>query len=178
MDYVLDPTYYGGKCEYVYNGEWRKFTYDAFCESLQYRDDEKNYRKPYNYHSYRFVVLLNCSLLRHVTSWSAFAQRCILSQLFDLFQADGTSEGSEEYYEDAVDFLKARKKSSSSNAGVSFGISFVEVGVSGSREREFLQNITQFRSQVGSIDPQADLFCHKYNNTFMFLIIFSLVKQR
>lgn len=53
---VLDPKYFGGKCEYVYNGEWRKFTYESFCESLQYRDDEKNYRKPYNYHTYRFVV--------------------------------------------------------------------------------------------------------------------------
>lgn len=171
MDYVLDPTYYGGKCEYVYNGEWRKFTYDALCESLQYRDDEKNYRKPYNYHSYRFVVLQNCSLLRRVTSLSAFAQRCILSPFFDLFQAEATSEGSEEYYDDAVEFLKARKRSSSSNAGVTFGIYYVEAGVSGSREREFLQNITQLRSQVGSIDPQADLFCHKYDHTFIFFIL-------
>lgn len=56
VDPVLDPMYFGGKCEYVYNGEWRKFIYDSFCENLQYRDDEKNYRKPYNYHTYRFVV--------------------------------------------------------------------------------------------------------------------------
>lgn len=56
VDPVLDSSYFGGKCEYVYNGEWRKFTYESFCESLQYRDDEKNYRKPYNYHTYRFVV--------------------------------------------------------------------------------------------------------------------------
>lgn len=57
VDQVLDPHYFGGKCEYVYNGEWRKFTYDALCEQLGYNKDEKNYRKPYNYHSYRFVVL-------------------------------------------------------------------------------------------------------------------------
>lgn len=56
MDQVLDPKYFGGKCEYVYNGEWSKLMYDAFCESLQYNEDEKNYRKPYNYHTYRFVV--------------------------------------------------------------------------------------------------------------------------
>lgn len=57
MDYVLDYKYYGGKCEYVYNGEWRKFTYESFCESLDFNDLDKNFRKPYNYHAYRFVVL-------------------------------------------------------------------------------------------------------------------------
>lgn len=56
VDPVLDPKYYGESCEYVYNGEWRKFTYDAFCEGLTYNAEEKNFRKPYNYHSYQFVV--------------------------------------------------------------------------------------------------------------------------
>uniref|UniRef100_A0AAY5KAT8 MACPF domain-containing protein n=1 Tax=Esox lucius TaxID=8010 RepID=A0AAY5KAT8_ESOLU len=56
VDQILDPEYYGGKCEYVYNGEWRKLMYDAFCENLQYNEDEKYYRKPYNFHSYRFVA--------------------------------------------------------------------------------------------------------------------------
>lgn len=56
VESVLDSKYFGGKCEYVYNGEWRKFIYDSFCENLHYRDDEKNYRKPYNFHTYRFVV--------------------------------------------------------------------------------------------------------------------------
>ncbi|TDH06285.1 hypothetical protein EPR50_G00129220 [Perca flavescens] len=56
VDHVLDPSYFGGACEYVYNGEWRKFIYDAFCENLHYNEDEKNYRKPYNYHTYRFVA--------------------------------------------------------------------------------------------------------------------------
>ncbi|KAG7462025.1 hypothetical protein MATL_G00197580 [Megalops atlanticus] len=52
---TIDPTYYGGVCEYVYNGEWRKLVYDAFCENLYYNDDEKYYRKPYNFHTYRFM---------------------------------------------------------------------------------------------------------------------------
>ncbi|KAL3054703.1 hypothetical protein OYC64_017608 [Pagothenia borchgrevinki] len=56
VDHVLDPKYFGGKCEYIYNGEWRKFLYDAFCENLHYNEDEKNYRKPYNYHTYHLVA--------------------------------------------------------------------------------------------------------------------------
>ncbi|KAM7401133.1 hypothetical protein PAMA_005360 [Pampus argenteus] len=56
VDHVLDPKYFGGKCEYVYNGEWRKFVYDSFCENLRYNEDEKNYRKPHNYHTYHFVA--------------------------------------------------------------------------------------------------------------------------
>ncbi|MEQ2249623.1 hypothetical protein ILYODFUR_031297 [Ilyodon furcidens] len=56
MNQVLDPKYFGGKCEYVYNGDWSKLMYDTFCESLQYNEDEKNYRKPYNYLTYRFVA--------------------------------------------------------------------------------------------------------------------------
>ncbi|CAL8370243.1 unnamed protein product [Boreogadus saida] len=53
---VLDHQYFGGRCEYVYNGEWRKFTYDAMCENLSYNDELKNFRKPYNYHTYRFMA--------------------------------------------------------------------------------------------------------------------------
>ncbi|XP_020506124.1 complement component C8 alpha chain isoform X2 [Labrus bergylta] len=116
VDRVLDPKYFGGKCEYVYNGDWRKFIYDSFCENLHYNEDEKNYRKPYNYHAYRFV-------------------------------AEATSEGSHEYYENLVDLLTARKKTKSSNAGVTVGIYYVEGGLRGSTESEFLQNITQHKSQ-------------------------------
>lgn len=65
VDHVLDSKYFGGKCEYVYNGEWRKFTYDSFCENLHYNEEEKNYRKPYNYHAYRFVVR-NCISVFHL----------------------------------------------------------------------------------------------------------------
>nr|XP_033505748.1 complement component C8 alpha chain [Epinephelus lanceolatus] len=116
VDHVLDLRYFGGRCEYIYNGEWRKFTYDAFCENLHYNADEKNYRKPYNYHTYQFV-------------------------------AEATSEGSHEYYEDVVGLLNARKTMRSSSGGVSVGIYYVEVGLSGSRESEFLKNITQHKSQ-------------------------------
>ncbi|XP_077414742.1 complement component C8 alpha chain [Vanacampus margaritifer] len=116
VDHVLDPKYFGGKCEYVYNGEWRKFTYDSFCENLHYNEDEKNYRKPYNYHTYRFV-------------------------------AEATSEGSGEYYNNVASLLKARKTMSSFNAGVTVGIYYAEVGLSGSTESEFLRNISQHKSQ-------------------------------
>ncbi|XP_040911937.1 complement component C8 alpha chain [Toxotes jaculatrix] len=116
MDHVLDPRYFGGKCEYVYNGDWRKFTYDAFCENLHYNEENKNYRKPYNYHAYRFV-------------------------------AEATSEGSHEYYDDMVSLLKARKTMSSYNAGVTVGVYYVEGGLQGGAESEFLSNITKYNSQ-------------------------------
>ncbi|KAM9791022.1 complement component C8 alpha chain [Syngnathus typhle] len=116
VNHILDPKYFGGECKYVYNGEWRKFTYDAFCENLHYNEDEKNYRKPYNYHVYRFV-------------------------------AEATSEGTQEYYSNVVSLLKARKTMRSFNAGVSVGIYYVEVGLSGSKESEFLRNISQYKSQ-------------------------------
>ncbi|XP_013768571.1 complement component C8 alpha chain [Pundamilia nyererei] len=116
MDHVLDPRYFGGECEYVYNGEWRKFTYDAFCENLHYNEDEKNYRKPYNYHTYHFM-------------------------------AQASSKGSSEYFDDMLSLLKARKTVSSSKSGFTFGISHVEVGLGGSSENTFLNNITQFKSQ-------------------------------
>ncbi|XP_041805773.1 complement component C8 alpha chain [Chelmon rostratus] len=116
VDHVVDQSYFGGECEYVYNGEWRKFIYDSFCENLHYNEDEKNFRKPYNYHTYRFV-------------------------------AEATSEGSQEYFSDVMSLLKARKDMSSSSGGVSVGIYYVEVGLSGSQESEFLRNITQYKSQ-------------------------------
>ncbi|XP_061695044.1 complement component C8 alpha chain isoform X2 [Syngnathoides biaculeatus] len=116
VNHVLDPKYFGGKCEYVYNGEWRKFTYDSFCENLHHNEDEKHYRKPHNYHTYRFV-------------------------------AEATSEGTQEYYSDAVSLLNARKTMSSFNAGVTVGVYYVQVGLSGSEESEFLKNISRHKSQ-------------------------------
>lgn len=56
VNHVLDHKYFGGVCEYIYNGEWRALTYDSFCEHLYYNDDEKHFRKPYNFLSYRMVV--------------------------------------------------------------------------------------------------------------------------
>ncbi|KAF5893787.1 complement component C8 alpha chain, partial [Clarias magur] len=53
---VLDHNYFGGICDYIYNGEWRELTYDSFCEHLHYSDDEKYFRKPYNFLSYRMLA--------------------------------------------------------------------------------------------------------------------------
>lgn len=116
VDPVLDPSYYGESCEYVYNGEWNKMTYDAFCEKLTYNAAEKNFRKPYNYHTYQFV-------------------------------AEAASEGTNEYYEDMVSLLEARKTEHSANFGVSVGVMYVEVGLSSSVETQFVQNITKYKSQ-------------------------------
>lgn len=56
---VYDVRYYGGQCETVYNGEWRELRYDPTCERLYYGDDEKYFRKPYNFLKYHFEVSLN-----------------------------------------------------------------------------------------------------------------------
>ncbi|NWU28575.1 CO8A protein, partial [Dyaphorophyia castanea] len=53
---VYDPGFFGGLCEYVYNGEWRELQYDAACERLSYGEDEKYFRKPYNFHLYQFLA--------------------------------------------------------------------------------------------------------------------------
>ncbi|NXC26807.1 CO8A protein, partial [Campylorhamphus procurvoides] len=54
--FVYDHQYFGGQCEYVYNGEWRELKYDAVCERLYYGDDEKYFRKPFNFHIYQFLA--------------------------------------------------------------------------------------------------------------------------
>ncbi|XP_008051240.1 complement component C8 alpha chain [Carlito syrichta] len=54
---VYDATYYGGQCETVYNGEWRELRYDPACEHLYYGEDEKYFRKPYNFLKYHFEAL-------------------------------------------------------------------------------------------------------------------------
>lgn len=77
-------------------------------------------------------------------------------------QAEATSQGSHEYYEDVVDLLNARKESSSANAGVTVGIYYVEAGIKGSSESEFLKNITQYSSQVSCVDPQVDFLCDRF----------------
>ncbi|XP_036208222.1 complement component C8 alpha chain [Myotis myotis] len=58
---VYDARYYGGQCETVYNGEWRELRYDSTCERLYYGDDEKYFRKPYNFLMYRFEALADTS---------------------------------------------------------------------------------------------------------------------
>lgn len=81
----------------------------------------------------------------------------VFDRIFDLLQAEATSEGSHEYYNDVVDLLKARKETSSFNAGVTLSVYYVDLGLKGSREDEFIRNITQYSSQVSCvIDLQVD----------------------
>jgi complement component 8 subunit alpha len=61
---VYDARYYGGQCETIYNGEWRELRYDPACERLYYGDDEKYFRKPYNFLKYHFEVSLNSNTFR------------------------------------------------------------------------------------------------------------------
>ncbi|XP_006919311.1 complement component C8 alpha chain [Pteropus alecto] len=58
---VYDARYYGGQCETVYNGEWRELRYDSACEHLYYGDDEKYFRKPYNFLTYHFEARADTS---------------------------------------------------------------------------------------------------------------------
>lgn len=44
--------------------------------------------------------------------------------------------------------LNARKETKSSSGGVTVGVYYVEVGLSGSQESEFLRNLTQHKNQV------------------------------
>ncbi|XP_053432158.1 complement component C8 alpha chain isoform X2 [Nycticebus coucang] len=59
---VYDASYYGGQCEMVYNGEWRELRYDPSCERLYYGEDEKYFRKPYNFLKYHFEALANTGM--------------------------------------------------------------------------------------------------------------------
>ncbi|XP_036877869.1 complement component C8 alpha chain isoform X1 [Manis javanica] len=59
---VYDARYSGGQCEPVYNGEWRELRYDPTCERLYYGDDEKYFRKPYNFLKYHFEALADTRL--------------------------------------------------------------------------------------------------------------------
>lgn len=62
---MYDARYSGGQCEPVYNGEWRELRYDPTCERLYYGDDEKYFRKPYNFLKYHFEVSLKGALTGH-----------------------------------------------------------------------------------------------------------------
>ncbi|NWQ77166.1 CO8A protein, partial [Columbina picui] len=78
--YVYDPHFFGGHCEYVYNGEWRELKYDAACEHLYYGDDEKFFRKPYNFHIYQFLA--------HADSGFTFEFYDDSKDLLDALQSD------------------------------------------------------------------------------------------
>ncbi|XP_009867942.1 PREDICTED: complement component C8 alpha chain isoform X2 [Apaloderma vittatum] len=78
--YIYDPNFFGGHCEYVYNGKWRELKYDAACEHLYYGDDEKYFRKPYNFHIYQFLA--------HADSGFAFEFYDDLKDLLDALKSD------------------------------------------------------------------------------------------
>lgn len=155
MDYILDYKYYGGKCEYVYNGDWRRFTYESVCENLGFNDQDKNFRKPYNYHAYRFVVR-SFSFLFFLKNFHDWAK--IFWHKVNLLQAQARSEGSYEYYDDMVSMLNARQTTNSANRGHTVGIYHVEVGVHKGTEAKFLKNITKYQSQVRPIDARIGMF--------------------
>uniref|UniRef100_A0A8D0FH63 Complement C8 alpha chain n=1 Tax=Strix occidentalis caurina TaxID=311401 RepID=A0A8D0FH63_STROC len=78
--YIYDPNFFGGHCEYVYNGEWRELKYDAACEHLYYGDNEKYFRKPYNFHIYQFLA--------HADSGFAFEFYDDSKDLLDALKSD------------------------------------------------------------------------------------------
>ncbi|XP_059709698.1 complement component C8 alpha chain [Haemorhous mexicanus] len=77
---IYDPGFFGGLCEYVYNGEWRELRYDAACERLHYGEDEKYFRKPYNFHLYQFLA--------HADSGFAFEFYNDSKDLLDALKSD------------------------------------------------------------------------------------------
>ncbi|XP_056597020.1 complement component C8 alpha chain [Triplophysa dalaica] len=104
MNPVLDHNYYGGVCEYIYNGEWRKLAYDPFCEHLGYEGDEKYYRKPFNFLSYQLMTQATteqstdyyedaATLLKAIKSESSFN----LGMTFGIYNVEAGLEGGVEH---------------------------------------------------------------------------------
>ncbi|XP_045147920.1 complement component C8 alpha chain [Echinops telfairi] len=119
---VYDARYYGGQCETVYNGEWRELRYDPTCERLYYGDDEKYFRKPYNFMKYHFEALVD------------------------------TESSSEFYDDANSLLSEMRKDKSVSwgvTIGISLmSIPIgVEGGVSGSKDSSFLEKLTKYNEQ-------------------------------
>ncbi|KAK2495601.1 hypothetical protein MC885_017800 [Smutsia gigantea] len=131
---VYDARYSGGQCETVYNGEWRELRYDPTCERLYYGDDEKYFRKPYNFLKYHFVVSLKGALTGHCR---ALADTRLSSELYD----------------DANDLFSKVKNDKSVSAGVTIGIGpsdsnvMVEAGISGSRDSSLLNKLSKYNNK-------------------------------
>ncbi|XP_007945606.1 complement component C8 alpha chain [Orycteropus afer afer] len=119
---VYDARYYGGQCETVYNGEWRELRYDPTCERLYYGDDEKYFRKPYNFLMYHFEALADTEMS---------------SELYD----DAHSLLSAVKNEASV--------SAGVTVGVGFRRVpiRVEVGVSGSKDSSFLNKLNNYNEK-------------------------------
>ncbi|KAM6174057.1 complement component C8 alpha chain [Erethizon dorsatum] len=87
---VYDARYYGGQCELVYNGEWRELRYDPACERLYYGDDEKYFRKPYNFLKYHFEALADTGMSSEVYD---NANDLLSKVKNDKFQSNGITVG-------------------------------------------------------------------------------------
>ncbi|ETE70006.1 Complement component C8 alpha chain, partial [Ophiophagus hannah] len=106
---VYDPKYFGGRCETVYNGEWRELKYDSTCEHLYYGDDEKYFRKSYNIHFYQFVVNLLRAIKKDTSRNGGFTVGIGPSSIpvslelgFTLSKASGTTNNFTQYKEKSL----------------------------------------------------------------------------
>ncbi|MEE6495047.1 hypothetical protein FKM82_001937 [Ascaphus truei] len=119
---LYDPNFFGGQCDYVYNGEWREMRYDPACEQLYYAADEKYFRKPYNFHVYKFLA--------HADTGLSFE---IYEDSRDLLNA----------------IKKENSHSFGLTFGISAADSPVglEVGYSTASKRGFLKNITSYNQK-------------------------------
>ncbi|KAK2107299.1 Complement component C8 alpha chain [Saguinus oedipus] len=120
---VYDARYFGGQCETVYNGEWRELRYDPTCERLYYGDDEKYFRKPYNFLTYHFEALAD-------------------------------TEIASELYDNVNELFSKVKKDNFDSLGVTTGVGpagspvTVDVGVSGSKDASFLNELDKYNEKV------------------------------
>uniref|UniRef100_G1TD60 Complement C8 alpha chain n=1 Tax=Oryctolagus cuniculus TaxID=9986 RepID=G1TD60_RABIT len=119
---VYDARYYGGRCETVYNGEWRQLRYDPVCERLHHGEDDKYFRKPYNFLKYHFEARADTGIS------------------FELY-VDGNDL-----------FSKVKNdKSHSAGVTISAGLTgsplLGTVGVSGSEDASFLNKLSQYNEK-------------------------------
>uniref|UniRef100_A0A286Y4C5 Complement C8 alpha chain n=2 Tax=Cavia porcellus TaxID=10141 RepID=A0A286Y4C5_CAVPO len=122
---VYDARYYGGQCEPVYNGEWRELRYDPACERLYYGEDEKYFRKPYNFLKYHFEAMADTGMSSELYE----DVNDLLSKIKnDRFQSNGITVGI-----GLEKFLK--------------GLSSVNVGVSWSEDSSFLNKLSKYNEK-------------------------------
>ncbi|KAG9482927.1 hypothetical protein GDO78_009074 [Eleutherodactylus coqui] len=119
---VLDHKYFGGQCEYVYNGEWRELRYDPTCEQMYYAADEKYFRKPYNFHVYQFLARADTGMSYEVYEDS--------KDLLNAIKKESSS---------AVGFT-FNIKPANSPVGL-------ELGINSERKSDFLNNITSYTAK-------------------------------
>uniref|UniRef100_A0A8C5K9C6 Complement component 8, alpha polypeptide n=1 Tax=Jaculus jaculus TaxID=51337 RepID=A0A8C5K9C6_JACJA len=117
---VYDAKYYGGQCEVAYNGKWRKLQYDPICERLYYGEDEKYFRKPYNFLKYHFEAL---------------ADTVIASELYDDVNDLLSKIRNDNFKANGVTF------------GIRIGVVGVSVGVNWSKEPSFMKMLSKYNEK-------------------------------